>query len=54
MDLIPTVKIKSDSRVGFALINESDYDSKIHQLFDEVKIESTRKTQRKKSEEVTE
>lgn len=35
---IPTVKIKNPVR-GFAIINESDFDPKVHELFDAPKDE---------------
>lgn len=33
MSEIPTVKIKHPTR-GFAIINQADYDEKVHKLFD--------------------
>lgn len=32
---IPTVKIKSDRPKGYRIINESDFDPKVHERFDE-------------------
>ena len=32
---IPTVRIKSDNSLGYAIINETDFDSSEHELFDE-------------------
>jgi len=30
----PTVRVKADNESGFALINESDFDAQMHELFD--------------------
>lgn len=35
MNEIPTVRIKADTPLGYAIINESDFDSSEHELFDE-------------------
>lgn len=35
MNEIPTVRIKSDNSLGYAIINETDFDSSEHELFDE-------------------
>lgn len=31
---LETIKIKSDSSVGYAFINEEDFDESVHELFD--------------------
>lgn len=41
MPVVPTVKIKHDQ--GFCIINESDFDPKVHELFDK-KEEPVEKT----------
>ncbi len=39
MEILKTIKIKSDSAVGYAFINEDDFDPSIHELFDAPKVE---------------
>ena len=41
---LPTVKIKADTQYGYMLINESDYDAKIHELYEDVDQKPARKT----------
>ena len=51
--MIPTVKVKTDApdnEQGFYLLNEHDFDPKVHELFDEdKKVDS--KPKRKKAAE---
>ncbi len=37
-DTCPTVRVKTDNSDGYKVINESDFDSSIHELF-EAKVE---------------
>lgn len=36
-DTTPTVKVKADNEQGFYLLNESDFDAAVHELFDKPK-----------------
>lgn len=35
MTEIPTVRIKSENPLGYAIINQSDYDASVHELYDD-------------------
>jgi len=38
--ILPTVRIKTKSKGGFLVINESDFNEKIHKLFEDVEEDS--------------
>lgn len=51
MGAIPTVKVKSDNKIGYMTINETDFDRRIHEIYDPEKIiETVVKRGRKKLE----
>ena len=40
---LPTVKVKSDSPSGFAIINQTDFDKKVHTLWTAAKPKAIKK-----------
>lgn len=48
MGVLPTVKIQAENSSGFVVINESDFDSKVHKLFKEPKPEKKNEEPEKK------
>ena len=44
MDTCATVKVIADNEQGFAIINEADFDAKIHILWEPDAVKGKRKT----------
>lgn len=42
----PTIKIKSNNKQGYIIINKCDFDAKKHELFNENKIKKRTATKR--------
>lgn len=40
MTEIPTIRIKSENALGYAIINQSDYDASMHELYDDCSTDS--------------
>ncbi len=48
---VGTVKVKSDNDLGYMLINEADFDEKVHKLFKEKSAKKPKTTEPEKQAE---
>lgn len=40
MTELPTIRVKSGNPLGYAIINQSDYDASVHELYDDCSTDS--------------